>query len=174
MQRERVWVREAWSDGRAIIWMEADKQDAARATVHCEMTNAVLDYLYRCGNHPDELREIGGSLAEVLGSWWDERNSFQDPKDAKNDVSVMEPGQTRVFWQPVTSDMWMTKATPPDLLRAGFRDLNPGSDTGARLDEFDIGSARIRGYPVRDVGARCREITVTFALTVPKKRSSRI
>src|SRR5579872_4046929 len=100
MQRERVWVREVRPDGRAIIWMEAEQQEASRATVLYEMTNVVLNYLYTCGNHPDELRDLGGSLAEVLAEWWDARNSFKDPRDPKN-LNVVEPSKYRVFWRHV-------------------------------------------------------------------------
>jgi hypothetical protein len=97
-QGERLFARSARGDGSGIISMPVDMQEAAREVVLKHWTDWALEYLWQCGHHRDELTHVADSLHDVLGQWWDARNSFDKPDDPPQ--FFPEGKDWNVFWNP--------------------------------------------------------------------------
>jgi hypothetical protein len=97
-QGESIFVRSARGDGTGVITMHADMQKEAREVVLNHWTDWALEYLWQCGHHRDELTHVADSLHDVLGQWWDARNSFDKPGDPPQ--FFPEGKQWNVFWNP--------------------------------------------------------------------------
>jgi hypothetical protein len=102
-QGESIFVRSARGDGTGIISMPAEMQEAARESVLANWTDWSLGYLFQCGHHYDELRQVSQSLHDVLAQWWDARNSFDRPEDEPQ--FFPEGKQWNVFWKPSTASI---------------------------------------------------------------------
>lgn len=100
MDENRLWVRATDTSGHSIIWMEREYWTEARKTVITNMTNAVLNYLYGCGVHADELGENYDELDSLLRAWWDRKNSFRRRDDPAPDGY----DKYRVFWRPADGE----------------------------------------------------------------------
>lgn len=96
MDENRLWVRATDDSGHSIIWMEREYWMEARSTVIRNMTTQVLNYLFCCGVHADELRDDYDELDSLLRAWWDRKNSFR-PRD---DPAPDGYDKYHVFWRP--------------------------------------------------------------------------
>lgn len=78
--------------------MPTDMQQEVREIVLNNWAEWSLSYLWQCGHHPDELTSVASSLRQVLGQWWDARNTFNTADDPPQ---FFEDGkQWNVFWKP--------------------------------------------------------------------------